>query len=403
MPQVKSGLPPIHGFVAPGFEQVRDEFAKNFRERGELGAACAIFCRGIPVVDLWGGDRDPEGTLPWEEDTLICVFSTTKGLASMTLAVAHSRGLLDFDAPVATYWPEFAQQGKERITVRQLLSHQAGLSCIDVPLDLRTITDPDSLAAAVARQKPAWEPGTKHGYHGISLGWYQSELLRRVDPKHRRVGQFFQEEIARPLGLEFYIGMPAEVPESRIAVIQDYHPFQMLFHLNNVPWRFVVALMNPWSLSSRSLKNPRFGRPANMGRGAFRSVEIPAGNGIGQVRSIAKAYSVFAAGGQELGLRPETLEALADAATPPRDGLRDQVFREEMTYSLGYMKPFPGFRFGSSDRAFGTPGMGGSFGFADPDEQVGFAYAPNQSGYYLWDDPREKALRDAFYRCLKGL
>jgi CubicO group peptidase (beta-lactamase class C family) len=392
----------IHGFVAPGFEEVKAEFARNFAERGELGAACAAYWRGSKVVDLWGGYQDTLGQLPWEEDTLVPVFSTTKGLAGMTIAVAHSRGLIDFDALVATYWPEFAQAGKARVTVRQLLAHQAGLCALDTPLDARTLGDPKTLAAILARQRPAWLPGTRHGYHGISLGWYEGELIRRVDPLVRSLGQFFQDEIARPLGLEFYIGLPSEVPKSRIALVKDFRPIQMLFHLNKLPRRFVLALMNPWSLTSRSLLNPRLSRPGDMVRGEFLSVEIPAGNGIGQVRSIAKAYSVFATGGRELGLRRETLDALETPAATPRNGLMDQVLRIEMSFSLGYMKPFPGFRFASSDRAFGTPGMGGSFGFADPDEQVGFAYAPNRSGFHLWDDPREMALRKAFYRCLAG-
>jgi CubicO group peptidase (beta-lactamase class C family) len=189
----------LHGEVAPGFEDVETQFKKNFTERGELGAACAIYRRGKKVVDLWGGYRDEKTLAPWEEDTLALIFSMTKGMAAMAVAVAHSRGLLDYDEKVARYWPEFAQQGKESITVRQLLSHQAGLSAIDEPLDLETIADPDALAKILARQKPAWEPGTRHGYHCWNLGWYQSELIRRVDPQHRSLGQFFQDEIARPL------------------------------------------------------------------------------------------------------------------------------------------------------------------------------------------------------------
>lgn len=400
MPRAPSTLSPVHGSVAPGFEDVRRTFEQNFRERGEWGAACAIYHRGECVVDLWGGWRDAVGKLPWEQDTLVGVFSTTKGLASMTLALAHAKGWLDFDAPVAAYWPDFAAAGKERITVRQLLAHQAGLSAIDVPLDLGILRDPDALAAAIAQQAPAWEPGARHGYHGISLGWYQGELIRRVDPQHRRLGRFFQEEIAAPLGLEFYIGLPAEIPESRLATIRDFHPLQMLFHMHRLPWRFVLALMNPRSLAARSLMNPRLARPGDLVRGDYRAVEIPAGNGIGLVRSIAQAYGVFATGGRELGLGDETLKALAAPAIPPRDGSIDQIFQVEMAFSLGFMKPFPGLQFGTSHAAYGTPGMGGSFAFADPDAQVGFAYAPNRSGFYLWDDPREKALRETFYRCL---
>jgi len=391
--------PPVHGSVVPGFEAVKGEFERNFSERGELGAACAIYWRRVKVVDLWGGWRDIQGRLPWEEDTLVPVFSTTKGLAAMTVALAHSRGLLDFDATVSTYWPEFGEQGKKHITIRQLLSHQAGLCAIDEPLDVQTIANLDALAKAIAKQRPAWAPGTRHGYHGISLGWYEGELIRRVDPGRRSLGQFFREEIAGPLGMEFYIGLPPHVPDSRIAAIKDFRPIQMALHLNKMPWRFVLAVMTPWSLTRRALFNPRLQRPAALAGPEFRHLEVPAGNGIGQVRSIAKAYSAFATRGRELGLLPETLAALAAPAVPPAQGLLDQVMRVAMTYSLGYVKPFPVLRFGSG-ASFGTFGMGGSFAFADPDAEVGFAYAPNRSGFYLWDDPREKALREAFYRCL---
>ena len=239
----------IHGEVAPGFEAVREEFLRNFRERGELGAACAVYHKGEKVVDLWGGYRDHKNLLPWEEDTLVLVFSTTKGMSGMTVAVAHSRGLFDYDEKVATYWPEFAQQGKEDVTVRQLLSHQAGLVVIDEKLTPEILADLDAVAAAIAKQKPAWEPGTKHGYHGISLGFYENELLRRVDPKKRSIGQFLQDELAEPLGIEFYIGIPREIPDSRIAVIKDFIPLQTLFHIGDMPRAFVLELIKPWSVS----------------------------------------------------------------------------------------------------------------------------------------------------------
>jgi CubicO group peptidase (beta-lactamase class C family) len=198
----------IHGSVEPGFEAVEKEFHRNFAKRGELGAACAIYHRGKKVVDLWGGYRDAKTRAPWEQDMLVSVMSTTKGLAAMAVALAHSRELLDYDEKVAAYWPEFGQNGKEEITVRQLLAHQAGVCAIDEPIDLKAITDHERLATILARQKPAWEPGTKQGYHMWNLGWYESELVRRVDPKHRSIGQFFQDEIATPLGLEFYLRMP---------------------------------------------------------------------------------------------------------------------------------------------------------------------------------------------------
>lgn len=188
--------PRIEGRVEPGFEPARDAFIENFFRRGELGGACCAYHRGEKVVDLWGGTRNEATGEPWEEGTMVLVYSATKGLAAMTLALAHSRGWLDYDERVATYWPEFAQQGKDAITVRQLLAHQAGLFAFDEQADRSVVADPDRLATVLARQRPAWPPGTRQAYHAISLGYYESELLRRIDPRHRSLGRFFQDEIA---------------------------------------------------------------------------------------------------------------------------------------------------------------------------------------------------------------
>ena len=400
MPSRKTTKLLLQGSVAPGFEEVASEFEKNFSRRGDLGAACAVYREGEMVVDLWGGYRNARTAAPWEENTLALVFSTTKGLAAMTVAVAHSRGLLNYDEHVVAYWPEFAVHGKERITVRQLLSHQAGLCVITERLYPHTLADLDELAKILARQKPCWEPGTKHGYHVLSLGWYEGELIRRVDPKHRSLGQFFQEEVAQPLGVEFYIGTPSCIPDSRIATIRMCSPIQVLSHLSSIPWRLAFALLNPRSLSTRAYANPRLYRPSDLGNRDLRSLEIPAANGIGQVRSIAKAYGVFAVGGSELELAPKTIAALTSPATPPSMGPYDEVLRLDTSFSLGYVKPSPYFSFGSSDRAFGMPGLGGSFGYADPDARLGFAYATNRLGVSMWNDSRQKALRAALHRCL---
>lgn len=392
----------IRGEVAAGFEEVEAEFRKNFAERGELGAACAIYHGGEKVVDLWGGYRNYETRAPWEEDTLVLVYSTTKGISAMVMAVAHSRGLIDYDERVATYWPEFTQANKENITVRQLLAHQAGLCAIDEPLDLGKMADHEVLAEILARQKPAWAPGTRHGYHYLSLGWCQSELVRRVDPEHRSLGHFFQEEIAKPLGLEFYIGLPAEVPDSRIAAIEGIRPLELLLRFNEMPGRFVLAFLNPRSLTGRTLRNPKLLSEdnTNFNRRDVLSLEIPSGNGIGQVRSIARAYGVFATGGTELNLRRETIEELTRPAVPPPAGLRDEVLLCDVAYSLGFIKSFPGYKI-NDDRSFGIGGAGGSLGFADPDARVGYAYAMTKLGFKIFNDPREKALRDALYRCLQ--
>ncbi|HEY7056346.1 MAG TPA: serine hydrolase domain-containing protein, partial [Vicinamibacterales bacterium] len=209
----------LEGRVSPGFEAVRDAFAENFARRRELGGACCAYHHGEKVVDLWGGIRNKQTGAPWERDTMVIIYSATKGLAAMTLALAHSRGWLDYEERVCTYWPEFAQCGKERITVRQLLAHQAGLFALDQPVDRCVVVDLDRLAGVLARQKPVWEPGTRQAYHGITLGYYESELLRRIDPQRRSLGRFFQDEIAAPLGLDVYIRLPEDIPNSRLATI----------------------------------------------------------------------------------------------------------------------------------------------------------------------------------------
>jgi CubicO group peptidase (beta-lactamase class C family) len=392
----------VSGDVDDGYGAVADAFRRNFAERGEIGAAVAVSRDGRKVVDLWGGYRDGVTKAPWEEDTLVPVFSSTKGVASIAVAVAHSRGLLDYDAPVTRYWPEFGAARKEHVTVRQLLSHQAGLCAIDEPLGLEDLLDLDRVAAVVAAQKPAWEPGTRHGYHGITLGWYEGELIRRVDPQHRTLGQFFAQEVADPLGLDFFIGLPDDVPPERIARIHGYAPAEMLLHLHEFPPRFVLGFLNPRSLTYRAFGNPRItGLVNEYNRRELQRAEIPAANGIGSARSVARAYGELATGGAALALTAATLDALQQPAVAPSGGRMDLVIHIESVFSLGYCKPFPRFTFGSSaELAFGTPGAGGSFGFADPDVGIGFAYAMNRTGFRLYDDPRELALRDALYRCL---
>jgi CubicO group peptidase (beta-lactamase class C family) len=393
----------IGGFVAPGFGAVRDEFAANFARRHELGAACAAYLDGVPVVDLWGGYVDAARCSPWFADTLVMVYSTSKGLAAMTVALAHSRGWLDYDARVADYWPEFAQNGKAAVTVRQLLAHQAGLCAVDAPLDAALLGDPDAVAAALARQAPAWAPGTRQGYHALSLGWYESEVIRRVDPAHRSLGRFFAEEIAAPLGLEFYFGLPAGVRSERVAAIQGSGVVGALLHPRGMPPAMLAAFLRPSSLTARVFGNPPLRATSDLDTPEYRALEIPAGGGIGQVRSIARAYAALAVGGAGLGLTPATMAELTAAPRPPSAGARDLVLKADASFSLGFARPSRAFRFGSSDRALGHPGAGGSFAFADPDLGLSFAYAPNRLGYHLRDDPREKALRDELYRSVAGL
>ncbi len=386
----------IGGRVAPGFESVRDAFEENFRSRGEIGATVAVVVGNELVVDLWGGMADPKAGRPWREDTLVNMFSTTKGMSALAVAHAHSRGLFDYDEKVAAYWPEFAANGKEDITVRTLLSHQAGLCAIDTPMDVETLASADAVAAAIGPQKPAWTPGERHGYHGITLGWYESELIRRTDPQQRTIGRYFADEIAAPLGLDFHIGLPNEIPDDRLArIMGDWYRTKMVFNIRTMPSEFVKDFLNPRSITARAFANPKvLGRPLRYNDRDLRRIELPASNGNGTARSVALAYGEFATGGRRLGIDSKTLASLQDPASPPSGGRFDEVLRMDTTFSLGCCKPWPGFEFGSP-RAFGTPGAGGSMGFADPDLDMGFCYAMNQMGFYLFDDPRETALRQA--------
>lgn len=381
----------IHGFVKGGYEAVRQAFAENFSKRREIGAACCVYHKGEKVVDLWGGVRNVATGAPWEADTMALFYSATKGLAAMTLAVAHSRGWLDYDELVSKYWQEFAGNGKENITVRQLLAHQAGLFAFDVSINKSLVADPVRLAQVMARQKPAWVPGTRQAYHAVTLGFYEGELLRRVDPQHRSLGQFFQDEIAAPLGLDLYIRLPESIPDSRLATLVDPSFSEML---SGFPFGLTLAIWNPRSRFRRALEGS--GLAHDQQHIYARNLEIPAGGGVGTARGMARAYCVFASGGKELGLRPETLQELTAPAIPAKSGFYDEVMKGQAQFSLGFMKTNPGFPFGNPG-SFGAPGAGGSLGFADPLAQIGYGYIPNRKGTALMGDPRDVALRQALY------
>ena len=380
----------VHGFVKPGFEPVQRAFLENFARRHELGGACCAYYQGEKVVDLWGGVRDKQSGAPWNEDTMVIVYSATKGLAAMTLALAHSRGWLDYERTVASYWPEFAQHGKLAITVRQLLAHQAGLFALDVPITRELVTDLDRLADVLARQRPAWQPGERQAYHGITLGFYEAELLRRIDPQHRTLGQFFQDEIATPLGLDVYIRLPESVPDARLATMTRPGLIELF---RGFPFRLFLDTFNRRSNIVRALDGSML--PHDSDRVYARNFEIPSGGGVGTARAIARAYSAFAIGGV-LGLRPDTLNLLAAPAWPPARGFFDECMRADAQFSLGFMKPSQGVPFGTP-AAFGSPGAGGAMGFADPAMQIGYGYVTCKMGTRLSGDSRDVALRDALY------
>lgn len=391
----------IHGDVDEGFGGVADAFRKNFTTHGEIGACVAAYRDDKLVVDLWAGHRDRRRKVEWERDTIAPLFSSTKGMAAFTIAAAVSAGLLDYDERVAHYWPEFAANGKDEVTVRQLIDHQAGLSGLDVNLRLDDLLDLDALASILAAQKPAWRPGTKHGYHAITLGFYEGELIRRVDPEHRSLGRYFAEEIAAPLGLDFFIGYPESEGIERVAALSATRGIDVARYERDLPVRIGIDLFRKSGLAYRALSNPNLGAPERAARQKFLAPEIPASNGVGNARALATAYGAAATGRSEL---PVSAEVLAELGQPGRDGTvpaHDLVLYTDSRYHLGFRKSSPAFAFGSPDhRAYGTTGLGGSFGFADPTTGVGFGYVMNRLGLAILDDVRSRNLRTAVFRAL---
>ena len=390
----------IHGYVASGFEEVKEEFVRNFTEKKENGAACAIYYKGEKVVDLWGGYKDALTKELWEENTKVIVFSTTKGLSAICLAMAHSNGWLDYDEKVAAYWPEFAQNGKENITVRQLLAHEAGLCLVDQVFTINDLADFDFIADIMARQKPLWKPGEQHGYHLSTMGMYMNELMRRVDPEGRSIGQFFAEELAKPLYLDFYIGLPDSISDEELAKV--YYPSigQFIFNMNKMPEKMRKDFRNKNSILYQSFKIPEKFSPNSR---ITQSVEMPSGNGIGDARSIAKVYSIFSQGAMQFNFQKETFNLIVQNAYIPDSGAFDIVMGLDTYFSLGFLKPGPDLLYGNNRKVFGTPGAGGSYGFADPEKEIGYAYIMTKMGLYLVNDPREVALREVMYQCVERI
>ncbi|MBN2051389.1 MAG: beta-lactamase family protein [Spirochaetales bacterium] len=387
----------VHGFVAEGYEEVKAEFERNFSKRGELGGAFTAYVDGEKVVDLWGGWADPKKSRPWEEDTGVLVFSATKGVSAMVLAHLHSRGLLDYDERVASYWPEFAAEGKGEITVRQLLSHQGGIVLTEEPLDQ---TDPEAADRVLAAAKPLWTPGDYQGYHVGTIGFAMAALVRRVDPEHRSVNQYLQEEICSKVGADFSIGLPEEYPDERKAELKVFSPLEALFHLHQIPKGLKKVLFNSKSLFWKTME----GDTVDPNSREFVTGEHPSGNGVGTARGLAALYGEFASGGKRIGLTAETLREVFGPAEAPRLNRLDRVMNINADYGLGFQKPDPDTGwFSPNPRAIGFLGASGALAFADDELGIGAAYVTNRmSPGTQIDDPREKALREALYRCVKG-
>ncbi|MER8231093.1 serine hydrolase domain-containing protein [Streptomyces sp. NPDC094049] len=384
----------IHGEVAPGFEPVREAFAANFARRGDIGAAVCVYLRERPVVDLWGGVADPGTGRPWTRDTLQLVYSATKGATATAVHLLVERGLLDLDAPVASYWPEFAANGKADVPVRWLLSHRAGLVALDRPLPLPDALAWDPMVAALAAQRPQWAPGTAHGYHGRTWGWLVGEVVRRVSG--RTPGRFFADEIAAPLGLDFFIGLPTR-ERHRVSRMAYRRPPVDLTALPvaSVPEELreqVAAWRDPESLSNRAfaVTDPAaidFDSPE------VQAAELPSSNGIGTARSLARMYAALI--GEVDGVRLLTRETLASATEEQAAG-KDRVMLLPSRFGHGYMLPTDDTPM-TGPRSFGHTGRGGSLAFADPAHGIAFGYLMNHV-FGGGDDGRARALVGAVRR-----
>ena len=373
----------IHGECDARFSRLREVFQRSFEEDRETGASLAVVLDGRPVVDLWGGYADAARTRAWERDTIVNLYSTTKGLTALCAHVLADRGELDLDAPVARHWPEFAQAGKGEIPVRQLLCHQAGLPGLRRKVELEDLYDWERMTSWLAAEEPWWKPGSMHGYHALTFGWLVGEGVRRI--AGQGLGAFFRDEIAQPLGLDLHIGLAAE-HDARVAELIPIplaaQPASPLF-------------ANRDSIGAKVLSNPRV-HPKQTRTREWRAAEIPAANGHGNARGIARLYGALARGGELDGVRVIREAALAEAAREHAAG-PDAVLVFPMHWAGGFIVNGARVIYGPNPRSFGHSGYGGSFGFADPDAQLAVGYAMNRMGNAVAGDLRTLHLIRATY------
>ena len=399
----------ISGYCEDNFIEARNIFEKSISSGFELGGSIAVEVQGKKVIDLWGGYLDHTQSKAWEENTLVNVFSTTKGIAAICLLQLIEKGLLDIEKPVCEYWPEFSVNGKENIPVKYLFCHKAGLCGVREPLESGAFSNWDLITSELAKQKPLWEPGTAHGYHAITYGHLVGELLRRIDG--RTIGQYFKEEIAEPLNLDFWIGLP----DSEFDRVSDIYPskpgpLQYLFPLLTKLPRFVLPGRAKFLLDFGDTSKPvgaAFNNPpisSNRGMEAntkqWRNAEIPAANGHGTARSIAKLYGILANGGSRDGihvLSPETIEKGRQTQSDGKDlvlgGMRTR-------FGLGFMLGTENVSMGPNPNAFGHGGAGGSLGFSDPDNNISLGFVMNQmhQGITAWKTATDVA--ESVYKTL---
>ncbi|WP_455358644.1 serine hydrolase domain-containing protein [Streptomyces sp. SYSU K21746] len=384
-------VPQIEGHCDERFAAVRAAFEANFRDRDELGAAVSVQLGGETVVDLWGGWADAARSRAWERETLVNVWSTTKGSTALCAHILADRGLLDLDAPVATYWPEFGAAGKDALPVRHLLSHRAGLAGLRETHTLSDLYDWELTTARLAATEPWWEPGTQSGYHAMTYGFLVGEVIRRVTGL--LPGEFLHQEVTGPLGIDFTIGLPekeagraAELVHPRAAEASEQAA--------------VFAQLLPVALSA--LANPLVGA-TDANTPAWRAAQIPAANGHGTARAVAALYGILAQRGRAGDHRVLSVEA-AERAREGQGACRDLVlgagFAHDTEVALGLWLSGPNASYGPNPRAFGHDGFGGSCGLADPETGLSLGYVMNRMGPHIANDPRKMTLIDAAYSAL---
>ena len=383
---------PIGGWNDPQFDGVREAFAANFAEHGEVGAAVCVYRSGEPVLDLWGGWYDADRTRAWDRNTLVNVFSTTKGLTAFCAHRLVEEGRLDLDAPVAQYWPEFAANGKQDLPVRYLLSHRAGLAAVKRDITLAEMLDWDTVTGALAEQDTWWEPGEAHGYHALTYGWLVGEVIRRIDG--RPIGQYWREEFAAPLGLDAHIGTGPEY-DGRISTLLNAPPVEGMPDLSEI-------FGGPDTVGFRAFNNPPTAAPDGSNITAlreWRAAEVPAANGHATARSLARIYGAAAAGGSIDGIHVINEDTLSNAIVEQSNG-PDAVLQLPTRFGLGFMLTSEFMPLGPNANAFGHPGAGGSLAYADLDAELSLGYTMNQMQQNLSGDPRVNGLIEALYGSL---
>jgi CubicO group peptidase (beta-lactamase class C family) len=384
-----------HGWTAPGFEAVRDAFDQNFAEGLEVGAAFSAYHRGQKVVDLWGGIADDATGRPWEEDAIVLVFSTTKGLTAVCANKLAQEGRLDVDAPVVQYWPEFGANGKESVPVSYLLSHQSGLYDVDAKLTVAEVLAWDPVVEALAAQAPYWEPGSQHGYHATTYGWLVGEVVRRVSG--RSIGTYLRQEIADPLGLDVWIGLPADKEPRVAALVGGLVPD--VDTLDDATRELLDQVMGPESILGRALTAPSGALGMDEWRtAALRAAEIPAAGGVADARSLARLYASCI--GEVDGIRILTPEQIKRATTQQTSGPNVVIMGIDLQFGLGFMVSSSVINH-SGPNSFGHFGAGGSMGWADPDADLAFGYVVNKMAMGLAGDPRTTRLVTACYDAIR--